>query len=344
DTCSKEPIVRRYDHEVQGASVLKPFVGARNDGPSDAAVLRPDLNAWNGIILSNGINFRYGDIDPYWMAAAAIDEALRQIVAVGGSLDRVALLDNFCWGNTDRPEVLGSLVRAALACYDVAKVYGTPFISGKDSLHNEYKMGMERLSIPGTLLISAVGVMPDVRKAVSMDLKGPGNLIYIVGVTKPELGGSGYYALQRHIGASVPVTQPTAAKAIYTALSKATAGGGVLSCHDCSEGGLAVALAEMPFAGEVGAEVSLKNVPIQGGVSRDDQILFSESTSRFIVEVSKEHQTAFEKTLEGIAHARIGQTTQETSLKILGRQGTPVVQAPLKQLKASWQKPLEKYF
>ena len=183
NVCSKEWVIRQYDHEVQGGSVLKPLVGKNNDGPGDAAIIRPVLDSEMGVIVANGINPKYGDIDPYWMAASAIDEALRQIIAVGGNLKKVALLDNFCWGNTDRPEMLGALVRAAQACYDMAIVYETPFISGKDSLNNEFEFEGKIISIPHTLLISAIGVMEDVSRAVSMDFKQAGDLIYIVGTT-----------------------------------------------------------------------------------------------------------------------------------------------------------------
>src|SRR4029453_6385049 len=157
NVASKEWVVRQYDHEVQGGSVIKPLTGANNDGPSDAAVLMPVLGSWNGLAIANGINPRYGDLDPYWMAAAAIDEGVRNVVAVGADPTRIALLDNFCWGNTLRPEVLGSLVRAAEACRDVALAYGMPFISGKDSLKNEFRSGDRVIVIPPTLLISALG-------------------------------------------------------------------------------------------------------------------------------------------------------------------------------------------
>ncbi len=343
DICSKEPIIRQYDHEVQGGSALKPLVGARQDGPSDAAIVRPNLASPRGIILSNGINFRYGDLDPYWMAAAAIDEALRQIIAVGGSLERVALLDNFCWGDTNRPEILGSLVRAALGCYDVAKAYGTPFISGKDSLHNEYRAGRETLSIPGTLLISAIGIMPDATKAVSMDLKAPDHALYLVGLTKPELGGSAYYALHGAIGTGVPTVETARGRAVFEAMSRATAAGLVKACHDCSEGGLGVAAAEMAFAGGVGARIRLVSVPTEGALA-DDVCLFSESPSRFLVEVAREDQAAFEQILGPVPHAMIGDTVEESMLTVFGHAGQPVAQALLDDLKRTWQQPLEAYF
>ena len=204
NVCSKEWVIRQYDHEVQGGSVLKPLVGKNNDGPGDAAIIRPVLDSPKGVIISNGINPRYGDIDPYWMAASAIDEALRQIIAVGGNLKEVALLDNFCWGRVNRPEMLGALVRAAQACYDMAIAYGTPFISGKDSLNNEFEYEGKIISIPHTLLISAMGVMEDVNKAISMDFKEAGNLIYIIGTTENELGGSEYFRNHGFIGNNVP--------------------------------------------------------------------------------------------------------------------------------------------
>ncbi|MCK4863396.1 MAG: phosphoribosylformylglycinamidine synthase subunit PurL, partial [Dehalococcoidales bacterium] len=241
NVCSKEWVIRQYDHEVQGSSVLKPLVGAANDGPGDAAVIQPLPDSKKGIIVSNGINPKYGDIDTYWMAASAIDEALRQVIAVGGSLEQVALLDNFCWGNPEKPDRLGSLVRAAQACYDMAIVYGTPFISGKDSLYNEYETGKESICIPPTLLISAMAVTDDTDRSVSMDCKQSGNLIYIIGETHNELGGSHYYAVKGYIGNSVPKVSPVKAKKLMNALSGATTKGLVRACHDCSEGGIGVA-------------------------------------------------------------------------------------------------------
>ena len=162
NVCSKEWVIRQYDHEVQGGSILKPLVGINNDGPGDGAILRPVLDSERGVIISNGINPKYGDIDPYWMAASAVDEALRQIIAVGGNLKQVALLDNFSWGNPEKPDRLGGLVRAAQGCYDTALAYGTPFISGKDSLYNEYETEKENICIPPTLLISAMAVMENI--------------------------------------------------------------------------------------------------------------------------------------------------------------------------------------
>ena len=340
NVCSKEWVVRQYDHEVQGASVLKGLVGEKNDGPGDASIIAPVFGSKKGVIVSSGFNPKYSDIDPYWMAASAIDEAVRQIIAVGGSLRRLALLDNFCWGNTDKSDRLGGLVRAAKACYDIARVYGTPFISGKDSLNNEYATAEGTIVIPGSLLISAIAVMDDVTKAVSMDLKKPGNLIYIVGTTKKELGGSHYYFINGFTGNLVPKVEAKAALAIFKGISRATDEGLVRSCHDMSEGGLAAAVAEMAFAGGFGANVGLKDVPVSSDVERDDTILFSESNSRFLVEVEPKNKEKFEDTIGKVPFARIGQVCKEKRLEIKGVRGNPVVDEDIYALKESWQKPL----
>lgn len=340
NVCSKESVIRQYDHEVQGGSVLKSMVGVNNDGPGDAAIVRPVLSSDKGVVVSNGINPKYGLIDPYWMAASAIDEALRQIIAVGGSLQRVALLDNFCWGDTRRPEMLGALVRAAQACYDMAVVYGTPFISGKDSLYNEFEYEGKLISIPHTLLISAMGIMDDVNRAISMDFKQAGDSIYVVGITKNELGGSAYFDIHGAAGNSVPTVDPVKAKELMDRLSQAIEKGLVKACHDCSEGGIGVAVAEMAFAGGSGAEVNMKPVPLADKITRDDFILFSESNSRFIVEVAPEHKAEFEQTMSGVVVAEIGIVTGSENLEIYGLRGRRIVNETIGDLKEAWQKPL----
>jgi phosphoribosylformylglycinamidine synthase len=343
NVCSKEWVIRQYDHEVQGGSVLKPLVGAENDGPGDGAALRPLSNSDKGLILSCGINPRYGFIDPYWMAASNIDEALRQIIACGGDLSRVAILDNFCWGDTDKPETLGTLVRAAYGCYDMAKAFGVPFISGKDSLNNEYKIGRKTISIPGTLLISAIAVAEDVNKLLSMDAKEPGNLIYIAGITKNELGASHYLMLKGLVGNSVPQVEPKRAKILMEKLSRASEKGLIRAMHDCSEGGLAVAAAEMAFSGGLGMEIDLNNVPFEDDGRRDDVILFSESNSRFMVEVPKKNKAAFEAVIRGSAFGLIGEVRKATTFKVKGLSGKTVIEADIYKLKEAWQKPLSKW-
>jgi phosphoribosylformylglycinamidine synthase len=340
NVCSKEWVIRQYDHEVQGGSVLKPLVGRDSDGPGDAAIIRPVPDSPMGVIVSNGINPKYGDIDPYWMAASAIDEALRQIIAVGGSLKRVALLDNFSWGNTSRRESLGALVRAAQACHDMATIYGTPFISGKDSLNNEFEYEGKRISIPHTLLISAIGVMEDTSRAISMDLKQSGNLIYIIGSTRNELGGSEYLRSLGLVGNSVPRVNAQISKELMDRLSRATAKGLVRACHDLSEGGLGIAIAEMVLAGGPGATINLKQVPLDEPMDRDDFILFSESNSRFLAEVAPDNKDRFEKIMAGAGFAIIGEVTPADTLKVYGLGGGEITSLSVSRLKDAFKSPL----
>ncbi|MHB1319063.1 MAG: phosphoribosylformylglycinamidine synthase subunit PurL, partial [Anaerolineae bacterium] len=243
---SKEDVIRRYDHEVQGGTVVKPLVGTRAHGPGDAAVIRPldTSDRWNGFALGAAFNPAYGDLDPYAMAVSAVDEAVRNVVCVGADPERTAILDNFCWGNPNYPDRLGSLVRALKGCYDGAVHYRTPFISGKDSLNNEYMDTVtgRQVSIPPSLLISSIGLLDDVRQACTADLKAAGNVLYLLGTTGPELGGS-LYAAQGHAHGFAPPGQALDGPATARALHSAIVGGLVASCHDCSEGGLAVAVA-----------------------------------------------------------------------------------------------------
>jgi phosphoribosylformylglycinamidine synthase II len=340
NVCSKEWVIRQYDHEVQGGSVLKPLTGVNNDGPSDAAIVRPVLDSDMGIVVANGINPRYGDIDPYWMAASAIDEALRQIVAVGGSLRRVALLDNFCWGNPDKPDRLGGLVRAARACYDVALGYETPFISGKDSLYNEFETEKESISIPPTLLISAVAVMDNVKRAVTTDCKREDDLVYIIGTTWNELGGSQYYGIHGYVGNRVPRVDSKKGKKLMDALSAVIEKSLVKACHDLSEGGLGVAAAEMAFAGGLGMVIHLEQVPLGEPMNRDDYVLFSESNTRFLLEVAPQDRQQFEDMVAGVDFAAIGQVTSKEKLEVYGLNGEIVLSALVAELKEAWQGPL----
>jgi phosphoribosylformylglycinamidine synthase len=336
---SKEWIIRQYDHEVQGGSVVKPLVGVHDDGPGDAAVVMPVLGSWTGLAVGCGINPRYGDLDPYWMAAAAVDEAVRNVVAVGADPARVALLDNFCWGNTDRPEVLGSLVRAAEACRDAALAYTMPFISGKDSLNNEYRTGGRLISIPPTLLISALGLVPDVRRCVTMDLKEPGNLLFLVGATRNELGGSHYHLVNGREGGAVPRADLGLAPRLFRKLHETIRRGLVRACHDLSEGGLAAAVAEMAFAGGVGADVTDLGRAAPG--EPDEVVLFSESPTRFVLEVAPGNAQAVKDCFGGdVPLQQIGQTTREPRLRIAGSGGAWVVWSELAALKEAWQKPL----
>jgi phosphoribosylformylglycinamidine synthase len=329
---SKERVVRTYDHEVKGNTALKPLQG-KLSGPNDAAVIKPLKGSWKGITISCGMNPNYGKIDTYWMAASAIDEAVRNNVAVGGR--RIALLDNFTWGNPEKPERLGSLVRACEACYDVATAFGTPFISGKDSLYNESPLG----PVTPTLLITALGVLPDIRSTVSMDVKTPNNSIYLIGETFEELGGSEYYRSKGFLGKTVPRARPFQAKKTFKAITKAVDLGLVRACHDLSEGGLAVAAAEMAFAGGYGISLDLQRV-LQKNLRRNDFVLFSESNSRFLVEVSSKARKNFETLMKKTACSEVGKVTKTPSLCILGLNGKVIVDAPLEVLLKRWKQTL----
>jgi len=353
NVASKEWVIRQYDHEVQGASVVKPLTGIQNDGPSDAAVIKPKYDSQQGLAVSCGMNPCYGDIDPYWMAIAGIDEAIRNLICVGARADRIALLDNFCWGDCTKPETLGALVRAAQACYDGAIAFGSPFISGKDSLNNEFRRDDgTRISIPSTLLISAVSIVDDVNKCVTMDAKKTGNLLFIAGETKNELGGSHYSSLiarrssleeqdtrdETRVTGHVPTVDLQMAPKIARRISEAIAKGLVVSCHDCSEGGLAVALAEMAFAGGLGIGVDLRGLPKNKDCSRIDSQLFSESTSRYIVEVEPEKYDAFAKLMLNLPFGQIGRVTDTKSVAIKADNGREIIKADIASLKKAWQK------
>jgi phosphoribosylformylglycinamidine synthase len=344
---SKAPVIHRYDHEVQGATAVKPLVGVRTSGHGDATVLVPQGTIGQdhgekparGIALSAGICPSYGVLDPYAMAWAAIDEALRNLVAVGADPSQVAVLDNFCWGNPNLPDRLGGLVRCAQGCYDAALAYGVPFISGKDSLNNEYAgADGQRHAIPGTLLISALGVVPDVRATTTSDLKRSGDALYLVGTAGTELGGSHYALLHGDTGGRPP--QPVQAAAEWMrALHQTIRAGLVQACHDCSEGGLGVALAEMCIGGELGAAIDLRGLRWLPEDVRDDRALFGEALCRFVVAVRSEDAQAFEELLGATPYAHIGTATAETKLRVVGRGGQVALEVGLEEMRAAWGDP-----
>ena len=337
DVASKETVIRRYDHEVRGATLIKPLVGADDDGPSDAAVLCPlEIGGTRGIALGCGINPHYGQLDPYAMAWAVVDEALRNVVCVGADPDRVAIVDNFCWGNPRLPDRLGALVRAAQGCHDAALAYRTPFISGKDSLYNEFvDSDGEKRTVPPTLLISSLGIVPDVRQTITMDLKRPGGLLYVIGETRAELGGSLRNRRHGEAGGALPVPVPEALET-FRALHAAIRAGFVRACHDCSEGGLAVAAAEMCIAGRLGLRLRLAHLPRASDVTTDGVALFSESSARFLVEVSPRHAAAFEQALAGRACAHLGDVLDDGRLSISGLEGEPTLEAAVEVLRRAW--------
>lgn len=314
NVASFEFISQQYDHEVQGGSVIKPLQG-RGRINGDASVTRPVLSSGKAVILSHGINPSYSDIDTYHMAACAIDTAIRNAIAAGADIENLALLDNFCWCSSNEPERLGQLKEAVRACYDYALAFGTPFISGKDSMFNDFKGYDEsgnpvKISIPPTLLVSSLGVMQDARKAVSIDAKFGGDLIYILGETHEELGGSEYFAIigeengKPFIGNNVPKVNADKNKKLYSALSKAIEEGIVASATSVHRGGLAVALAKTALAGMLGMEINLESVP--ASVSRNDFILFSESQGRIVVTIAPQNKERFDEMMEGNAFAHIG--------------------------------------
>ena len=340
---SKEWVIRQYDHEVQGGSAIKPLVGVDGDGPGDAAVVRPLLDGKpspKGVVISCGMNPVLGPLDPYQSALHAIDEALRNCVAVGGNLSRTAILDNFCWGNCNKPDRMGALVQSAKACYHAAMTYSTPFISGKDSLNNEFQTETgETIAIPNTLLISAISVIDDVMKCVTSDFKQAGNVVVLVGETRPELGGSHLLeALGVESGNDVPPVDCATNLQTMQALQGAIEAGLVRSCHDLSEGGLAVAAVEMAFSGGLGAELSLKDVPVSDAFPQGEKPeafaakLFGESAGRFLLEVRPENLGPLTLALANIAHAPIGMVVEEAALKIDEK-----IDVDLQAAKAAWQ-------
>jgi phosphoribosylformylglycinamidine synthase len=344
--CSKESVVRRYDHEVQAGTIVKPLVGVVNDGPADAAVVRPLFDSFEGAVVAHGICPRFSDIDTYHMTANAIDEALRNYVAVGGNIEHVAGLDNFCWCDPvksdktpDGEYKAAQLVRANQALYEYCVAFGVPLISGKDSMKNDYQIGDTKISIPPTLLFSVLGKIDDVRRAVTMDVKRPGDLIYLLGVTRDELGGSEYYALLGHLGKNVPRVDAAAALARYRALNLAQAEGVIASCHDLSDGGLGVALAEMAFAGGFGIHADLRRVATDGPL-REDHLLFSETASRLLVTVHAENQGRFEAIFAGFDVCRIGEVCDDAELRLTGLAGEILVRTSIHELKEAWQSPL----
>jgi phosphoribosylformylglycinamidine synthase len=327
---SKECVIRTYDHEVQGNTCVKPLQGD-HAGPNDAVVIKPLDDSWMGVVISVGLKPRYSLIDPYWMAGSSIEEAIRNNVAVGGR--RIAILDNFTWGNPEKPDRLGALYRAVKACYDFAKAFETPFISGKDSLYNESPLG----PILPTLLITGIGIIPDVRRAVTIDLKDPGDPIYLLGVTRKELGGSEYLRLKGYVGNSVPRVYPEESKKIFGFITEAIDRGYVAACHDISEGGLGVALAEMTLSSNRGMEIWLENA-LHEGISRNDYLLFSESNGRMLVEVKKQFEDEFVKlaNMLGISFSRIGYVSRGSRLVIHGLNSEAIIDLENSELRRAW--------
>jgi len=343
--CSREPVIRQYDHEVQAGTVIKPLMGPAADGPQDAAVLRPDPGSVRGIAVSNGIAPQYGDLDPYCSAAGAFDEAVRQIIAVGGRLPGPShaifwsINDNFCVPNVvydpvtnpDGKATLAALVRMCQATYDVATAYAVPLTSGKDSMKNDFTANGQTISVPPTVLFSATAGIPDIRNTVTSDFKAPGDHIYLLGTTYNEMGASAFYRLLGELGANVPRVRTDQARALYERVSHATAAGWVASCHDLSEGGLAVALAESAMGGRLGCRISIDAIAADIG---ECAALYSESHSRFVATVPAENAPLFENLL-GDHAMLLGKVTAEPQLLIEAARQR-IVDVKLRQLIHAW--------
>jgi phosphoribosylformylglycinamidine synthase subunit PurSL len=308
-------VSHQYDHVVQCGHVLGPLAG-RGRVNSKASVSAPVLGSHKGVALSQGINARYGDIDTYHMAACAIDTAVRNTVAAGVNLDKLALLDNFCWCSSNEAERLGQLKETARACYDYAVAYGTPFISGKDSMFNDFSGFDEdgkpvKISVPPTLLVSSIGVVDDFRKSPSLEAKFAGDSVYVLGETREELGASEYFDYMEFVGNKVPQVDAEKNMKTYRAVEAAIGGGLLASCESVSLGGLGVSLARAAIGGGLGMDLSLAEMPCasdaergasadgsgaaSGGKCRPDFALFSETQGRFVVTVAPDKQAAFEK-------------------------------------------------
>jgi len=349
--CSKEWISRQYDHEVQGTSVIKPLVGEECDVASDAAVIRPVLESQKGLAFAQALLPAYSAIDAYHMTACTIDEALRRMVAVGADLEHIGGVDNFCWpnvqfhrqNNPDGKFKAAQLVRSCRALRELCLAYEIPLLSGKDSMyvdgHLPGRYGeTHKVSALETLQFSTTAVIKDITKCVTMDTKLPGDLVYVLGATRNELGGSEYYEHLGYVGLHVPRVQADKFAKLYRVLSRAIDQELVASAHGIYRGGLGVHLAMAAMGGNLGLQVDLGLVPADG-IGRNDVILFSESAGRFIVTIDPQNKARFEEIFKDLPCACIGTVTKETDFVIKGLSGKTLIQAAVQDLKAAWKKP-----
>ena len=341
---STQFISQQFDHVVLGNSVLLPLQG-RGRVNGDTSVIRPIISSKKGIILSQGYYPTYSDIDTYHMAAASLDTAVRNAVAAGANPQYLAILDNFCWCSSNDSSRLWQLKQAAKACYDYATIYETPFISGKDSMFNDFtgfdKYGKSiKISIPPTLLITSIGVVDDVTKIISLDAKIPGDLVYILNQTYDELGASEYFAMlgekkkKPYIGNNVPKINARKNKKLYDAFYSCIKKGLIASAKSINRGGLGVALAKKALGGMLGLKVDLKRLP--GIVTRDDYALYSESQGRILVTVVPKNSGIFEKIMKGNAFSHIGEVTKSPDFIIKGQSGITNVHTDIHTLLNSY--------
>jgi len=355
NVCSREYKARQYDHEVKALSVIKPFVGKECDIPADATVMMVEHGYDDGVVMAEAVNPRFSDIDTYWMTASVVDLALRRIIAAGGEPGTIAGLDNFCWPDPveskktpDGKYKLAQLVRACKALSDTTMSYNLPCVSGKDSMKNDAQMGDVKISIPPTLLFSAVGRISDVSRAMTPDAKYPGDKVYLLGKTYDEMGGSEYFALKGFFkadgtmkGGSAPRVYPEESSPLYQALHESINEGLVHSVHTPSLGGLAAGFALVAMGGKLGLTIDLDGMPRDDNLNDDRIALFSESNSRFIVTVDKESAASFEKKMVGLPCAEAGFVNDDGKLKIRGLKGNEVVSADISELKKEWKRVLE---
>jgi phosphoribosylformylglycinamidine synthase len=349
--CSTEWITRQYDHEVQGSSVVKPLVGAERDVNSDAAVFRPVLGSVRGLVFAQALLPTYSAIDAYHMVSCSIDEAIRRLLAVGGDLDHIGGVDNFCWpniqydpqSNPDGNFKAAQLVRACWALRDMCEAFEIPLLSGKDSMyvdgHLPGRYGeSHKVSALETLQFSTISVIADVNRCVTMDCKAAGDLVYVLGQTRDELGGSEYYAHMGYVGLHVPQVDPKLFLPVYRGLQGAIRQSLVASAHGIFQGGLGMHLAMTAMGGGLGLKIDLERLP-QQGITRDDTLLFSESAGRFIVTIDPACRSEFESHLQHVPHACIGEVSGDAILEIDGLGGRSIVSVPVQELKQCWQKP-----
>ncbi len=347
NSCSREPLIRRFDHEVQGATVVKPLVGTDEAGPSDGGVIAPVYGSRRGFVLACGINPFYSRVDTYHMAASCVDEALRNAVTTGADPDSVALLDNFCWADPvydekktpDGKYKLAQLVRAARGLHDTAVAYGAPFISGKDSMKNDYKIGSHKVSVLPTILVSAMGITPDVSKCVTSDFKSGGDAVYLLGATGPHMGESLFFRKYGGSSSRVPEVSPRRNMAVYRAYFTALQHELVSSGHDLAEGGLSVSVAECCIAGECGAEIDLEKLAESASLT-DEELLFSESCGRILVTVRHECERAFVDIFKGLSAQRIGTIRDDKTLLVHGKSGDTLCSLDVGELKRRYREPL----
>ncbi|MEE9525802.1 MAG: AIR synthase-related protein [Candidatus Woesearchaeota archaeon] len=342
NNCSFEYISKQYDHEVQNNSVIKPLQGkGRVNG--DASVIKPLFSSSKGVVISQSLYPRLSEISCYDMAACAIDTTIRNCVAAGGNINHLALLDNFCWCSSNDPERLAQLKDSAKACYDYAVAYKTPFISGKDSMFNDFKGFDEednpvKISVLPTLLISSIGVIEDVKNTCTMDLKIPRDLIYVIGETKDECGGSEFYKAFEKIGAKSPKVDAEKSRRLYELIYELHKKDMFSACAAVGKGGLLIALAKMAIAGAVGAETDMSHI----GDLAVEKIFYSESQSRFIITIDPAKKEEFEESMGGFKLTKIG-AVKDNGKFIVKNNGEEVISTDVNRLSEIYKERFKDY-